>query len=116
MNIRPIRTEEDYRTALKEIEKIFLAEAGTEEGDRLEILSILVENYERIHYPIDPLTPADYIKLRMSEMGLKQSDLVRYIGSKARVSEILSGKRNLTVKMIRELHNNLHIPYEVLLA
>lgn len=116
MNIKPIRTEEDYRAALREIEQIFHAEPGTAEGDRLEVLSILVEAYERVHYPVDPLTPADYIKMRMSEMGLRQTDLIKYIGSKARVSEILSGKRNLTVKMIKELHNKLHIPYEVLLS
>ena len=114
MNIKPIKTEQDYEKALERLEIIFDSPANTNEGDEAEILSMLIDNYENEHYPIDAPDPIEAIKIRMEEMNLKQKDLVGVIGGKSRVSEILNKKKRLTVDMIRELERILHISASVL--
>jgi HTH-type transcriptional regulator / antitoxin HigA len=113
--IRPIRTEEDYDAALAEIDTLMDAEADTPEGDRLDVLVTLVEAYEAKHWHIDPPDPIEAIKLRMQQQGLTRSDLEKVLGSKSRVSEVLSRKRPLTLEMIRRLHKLWRIPAESLL-
>lgn len=115
MNIAPIRTEKDYQKALERLEAIFDAKRGTKEGDELEILSILIDNYENEHFPIEMPDPISAIRFRMEQMGLKQKDLVEMIGFKSRVSEIMNKKRKLTLEMIRNLNDKLRIPTEVLI-
>ena len=114
MKIKPIKIEKDYEKALKRFELIFDATPNSKDGDESEILSLLIENYENKHYPIDPPDPIEAIKIRMEEMNLKQKDLVGVIGGKSRVSEILNKKKRLTVEMIRELEQVLHISASVL--
>jgi HTH-type transcriptional regulator/antitoxin HigA len=116
MRIKPIKTENDYNEALKEIEKLWDAKPNTPKGDKLEILTTLVQTYEQEHYPIDPPDPIEAIKFRMEQLGLKQKDLAEAMGGKNRVSEVLSGKRKLTMKMARELHKRFHISAESLLS
>lgn len=115
MNIRPIKTELDYNQALERLEVIFDAKKGTKEGDELEILSILIERYEKEKYPIEMPDPIEAIKFRMEQLGMKQKDLAEYVGFKSRVSEILNKKRKLTIEMIRNLSKKLNIPSEVLI-
>ena len=115
MNIKPIRNKEDYQNALQRLDEIFDAKRGTEEGDELEILVILVENYENEHFPIGMPDPIEAIKFRMEQMGMKQKDLAEVFGFKSRVSEILNRKRKLTLEMVRKLNTTLHIPTEVLI-
>lgn len=115
MKIRPIRNEEDYQNALGRLEVIFEAKKGTEQGDELEILSILIDNYENENFPIELPDPIEAIKFRMEQLGMKQKDLAEMVGFKSRVSEILNKKRKLTLKMIRKLNMTLHIPTEVLI-
>lgn len=114
MKIKPIKTEKDYELALERLEVIFDADPNSKEGDEAEILSLLIENYENQHYPIEAPDPIEAIKIRMEEMNLKQKDLVGVIGGKSRVSEILNKKKRLTVDMIRELERILHISASVL--
>ncbi len=114
MKISPIRNEEDYQNALNRLDAIFDSQKGTEEGDELEILSILIDRYENENFPIEMPDPIEAIKFRMEQMGMKQKDLAELVGFKSRVSEILSKKRKLTLGMIRKLHSVLHIPTEVL--
>ena len=114
MNIAPIRNEKDYQKALDQLEKVFDAKKGTEQGDELEILSILIDRYENENFPIGMPDPIEAIKFRMEQMGMKQKDLAEVVGFKSRVSEILSKKRKLTLDMIRKLNTTLHIPTEVL--
>ena len=114
MKIKPIKTEKDYEQALERLEVIFEADSNSKGGDEAEILSILIENYENQHYPIEAPDPIEAIKIRMEEMNLKQKDLVGIIGGKSRVSEILNKKKRLTVDMIRELERILHISASVL--
>ena len=114
MKIKPIKTEKDYEQALVRLEVIFDADSNSKEGDEAEILSLLIENYENQHYPIEAPDPIEAIKIRMEEMNLKQKDLVGIIGGKSRVSEILNKKKRLTVDMIRELERILHISASVL--
>jgi len=114
MNIKPIKTEEDYTATLIQIEKLMNAEPNTPKMDKLEVLTTLVEAYEAQHYVIDAPDPIEAIKFRMEQEGLKQKDLVSIVGSKSRVSEILNKKRKLTIEMIRNLHKQLHIPVESL--
>ena len=114
MNISPIRNEKDYQKALERLEVIFDAKLGTPEGDELEILSILIDRYENEHFPIEMPDPIEAIKFRMDQMGMKQKDLAAVVGFKSRVSEILNGKRKLTLNMIRQLNKTLRIPTEVL--
>ena len=115
MTIKPIKTEDDYRAALERLEEIFDATIGTDESDEADILGLLVDEYEKKHYPIDPPDPIEAIKIRMEEMHLKQVDLVDAIGGKSRVSEILNRKRKLTVEMIRKLTKKLNLSAGVLI-
>ncbi len=114
MELKPIKTEKDYRKALKRLEVIFDAPSDTKDGDEAEILSLIIENYENNHYPIEAPDPIEAIKIRMEELNLKQKDLVGVIGGKSRVSEILNRKKRLTVDMIRELERILQISASVL--
>jgi len=114
MNIKPIKNEEDYIQTLNYIERLMDAKPNTPQMDELEVLTTLVEAYEEQHYNIDAPDPIEAIKFRMEQEGLKQKDLVSIVGSKSRVSEILNRKRKLTIKMIRNLHKQLHIPIESL--
>ena len=114
MKIVPIRNEKDYQKALDRLEEIFDAKKGTEEGDELEILSILIDRYENENFPIGMPDPIEAIKFRMEQMVMNQNDLAEVVGFKSSVSEILNKKRKLTLNMIRKLNTNLHIPTEVL--
>lgn len=114
MNIKPIKSEEDYEAVLTRIESLWGSESDTPKGDDLDILITLVDAYEREHYPIDPPDPIDAIKFRMEQNGITRKDLEPYIGSRGRVSEVLNRKRELSIQMIRELHTNLRIPLESL--
>ncbi len=115
MDIKPIKTEADYRAAFKRLEEIFDAIPETPESDELEILGLIVEDYENKHYPIDAPDPIEAIKIRMEEMNLKQVDLIPEIGGKSRVSEIMNRKRRLTVEMIRKLTTRLNLSPNVLI-
>ena len=115
MEIKPIKTELDYKDALHRMEAIFSAKAGTEEGDELEILGVLIEQYEESHFPFDPPDPIEAIMFRMDQMGLNRQDLTKIIGSKSRASEIMNRKRLLSIRQIRTLQKALNIPAEVLL-
>jgi HTH-type transcriptional regulator/antitoxin HigA len=114
MEIRPIRTEADYRAALREIEPLWDAEPGSPEGDQVEVLSTLLEAYEAKHHPIPAPDPIAAIEFMMEQNGLTRRDLEPAIGSRGRVSEILNRKRPLTLPMVRALSALLHIPAEVL--
>jgi HTH-type transcriptional regulator/antitoxin HigA len=114
LNIKPIRTEKDYEAALARIEEIFDAEPDTPDGDELEILASLVENYEKKNYPIELPDPIEAIKIRMEDLGLDRKDLETAIGSKGRISEILNRKRPLTLPMVQRLSEKLGLPTEVL--
>lgn len=114
MTLKVIKTEKDYQKALKRLEVIFDAKKGSKDSDELELLSLLIDNYEKEKYPIDLPDPIEAIKFRMEQLGYKQKDLAEAIGLKSRVSEILNRKRKLTLDMIRKLHEVLGIPTEVL--
>lgn len=114
MNLKPIKNEKDYRDGLERLNVIFDAAINTKEGDEAEILSMLIENYENEHYPIEAPDPIEAIKIRMEELNMRQKDLVGIIGGKSRVSEILNRKKRLTVDMIRELERTLQISASVL--
>jgi HTH-type transcriptional regulator / antitoxin HigA len=116
MNVKVIKTEVEYNLALKRLEVIFDAPVDSLEGDEAELLAVLIENYEDEHYPIDAPDPIEAIKFRMEQMDMDNSDLAKVIGYKSRVSEIFNRKRKLTLKMIRNLHEKLKIPYESLIA
>jgi HTH-type transcriptional regulator/antitoxin HigA len=109
MNLKPIKTESDYKAALKRVEKIFDAKPGTIEGDELEILSLMVDDFENKYHPIEAPDPIEAIKIRMEELQLKQIDLAHEMGGKSRVSEVLNRKRKLTVDMIRKLNTRLNL-------
>ncbi len=115
MDIKIIENEQEYQIALIELDKLMDAEPGTPEANKLEVLALLVEKYEDEHYPIEMPDPVSAIKFRMEQEGLRQKDLIPYIGSQPKVSAILNGKRELSKDMIRKLHQGLGIPYEVLL-
>jgi HTH-type transcriptional regulator/antitoxin HigA len=117
MELRIIKTNAEYKRAVTEAESLITLDPnpGTNEADRLDLLSLLIENYESEKFPIKLPDPLEAIKFRMDEMGLKQRDLIPFVGSKSKVSEVLAGKRSLTVPMIRALHEGLGIPAEVLL-
>lgn len=115
MTIRPIKTRKDYQSALNRLEVIFNAKPGTPQGDELEVLGILIDNYEQVNYPIDFPDPIEAIKFRMEQLGYSQSDLANVVGLKSRASEILNKKRKLTLDMIRSLHDTLNIPTNVLI-
>lgn len=115
MNIKPIKTEADYDEALKMLETLFDAKKGSAKGDELEILGILIDQYERDNFPIELPDPVEAIKFRMEQSGYKQSDLANIIGLKSRASEILNRKRKLSLEMIRSLHDKWNIPTDVLI-
>lgn len=116
MDIYPIKTEQDYQRALTDIESLMMAEIDTPDGDRLDILVTLVEDYEQKHYPIDFPDPVEAIKFVMDQRSLTAKDLVPMIGQANRVYEILNRKRSLTLPMIKRLHRDLGIPAESLLS
>jgi len=115
MNIKPIKTDADYRDALKRMEIIFDAALGTPESDEADILGVMIDEYEKKHYAIEAPDPIEAIKIRMEEMQLKQVDLVDVIGGKSRVSEVLNRKRKLTVDMIRNLTKRLSLSPSLLI-
>jgi HTH-type transcriptional regulator/antitoxin HigA len=115
MDIRPIKTKSDYHAALKEVERLWDAEPGTADGDRVDVLTILIEAYEAKHYPIPAPDPIAAIEFMMEQQGISRRDLEPAIGSRGRVSEILTRKRPLTLPMVRELSTLLQIPAEVLI-
>ncbi len=116
MEIKIIKTEEDYNRTMKRFEEIFHAPADSKEGDEAELLSLLIEKYEEEHYPIEAPDPIEAIKFRMEQMEMTNKELAQIIGYKSRVSEIFSKKRKLTLNMIRNLHEKMNIPYEALIA
>lgn len=115
MDIKPIRTASDYKSSLERLALIFDSEIGTPESDEADILGLMIDEYEKKHYPIDAPDPIEAIKIRMEEMQLKQLDLVDAIGGKSRVSEILNRKRKLTLDMIRNLTLKLNLSAQLLI-
>ena len=116
MEIKPIKTEKDYNESIKRIDELWGSKKDTLEGDEFDLLVTLVESYEMKHYPIAPPDPIDAIKFRMEQMGMTKKDMAKYLGSQSRVSEVLSRKRKLTLKMVKSLYKGLKIPAEILLA
>lgn len=115
MDIKPIKTEFDYQSALLRLEVLFDAQAGTRESDEADILGLLIDNYEKTIHPIDAPDPIEAIKIRMEEMNIKQADLIPVLGGKNRVSEILNRRRRLTLGMIRGLSDYLNLSVYVLI-
>jgi len=115
MNLKPIKTKKDYQQALARLETIFDAKKSSPEGDELEILGILVDQYENEHFKIDLPDPIEAIKFRMEQLGYTRTDLAKVVGLKSRASEILNKKRKLSLDMIRQLHEKLNIPTDVLI-
>jgi HTH-type transcriptional regulator/antitoxin HigA len=113
--VKPIRTEADYERAMAEVKRLWGAKLGTPDGDRLDVLATLIDVYENEHYPIDPPDPIEAIRFRMEQQGLTRKDLESMLGSRTRVSEVLSRKRNLSIGMIRRLHEGLGIAADVLI-
>lgn len=115
MDIKPIKNEKDYNSALAEIERLMDSEANTSAGDKLDVLTTLVEAYEEKHYPVDPPDPIEAIIHQMESQGITRKDLEQYIGNRARVSEVLNRKRSLSINMIRNLQKGLGISAEILI-
>ncbi|MCW5900540.1 MAG: transcriptional regulator [Flavobacteriales bacterium] len=117
MKVKPIRTKKEHKAALLRIEELFDLDPkdGSPEADELELLTMVVEDYEDIHYPVPPPEPIEAIKFRLDQMGLSEKDLDKWLGSRQRRSEILNGKRKLSLSMIRTLHKHLRIPAETLI-
>jgi HTH-type transcriptional regulator / antitoxin HigA len=116
MNIKIIKTETDYHKALKRLEVIFDAPVGTPNSEEADLLGLIIDDYEKKHFPIEAPDPIEAIKIRMEEMQLKQTDLVDVIGGKSRVSEVLNRKRKLTVEMIRKLTSRLNLSASLLVS
>lgn len=116
MTINLIHNEAEYQATLRRIRTLWDAEPDTPEADELEVLALIVNQYEEKHYPIEEPDPIEYIKIRMEELGLSQADLVPYMGNKGNVSRVLNRKRALSLEMIRNLHRGLRFPLEVLVA
>ncbi|MBP6610763.1 MAG: hypothetical protein KA206_06685 [Paludibacter sp.] len=116
MNIKPIKSETDYKDALSRLEVLFDAKIGTIESDEADVLGLLIDEYEKKNYPIEAPDPIEAIKIRMEEMQLKQIDLINEIGGRSRVSEILNRKRKLTIEMIRKLTVRLNLSPELLIG
>ncbi len=114
--IRVIKSEQQYKNALKMVDQLIDSEPHTKEFEYLEVISILIDVYENQHYPIEPLEAIDAIKYEMDEQGLKQKDLIPYFGSKEMVSQVLNRKRPLSLKMIKSLYNNFGISAQSLLS
>jgi HTH-type transcriptional regulator / antitoxin HigA len=115
MNIKLIRTEEEYQKALKRLEQLFDAKSSTKESDEADVLGLMIDEFEKKNYAIEAPDPIEAIKIRMEEMDLKQTDLAEALGGKNRVSEILNRKRKLTLEMIRNLTKRLNLSPEVLI-
>jgi len=115
MTVKPIKTKKEYQQAMDRLEVLFDAKPGTKEGDELEVLSILIEKYEDKQIPVGLPDPIEAIKFRMKQLGYNQVDLAKVVGLKSRASEILNKKRKLSLDMIRQLHDKLHIPTDVLI-
>jgi len=115
MEIKPIKTEKEYNQALERLEVIFDAKLGSPEGDELEVLGVLIDKFENENFPIGLPDPIEAIKFRMEQMGYNQTDLAKIVGLKSRASEILNRKRKLSLEMIRQLHERLNIPTDVLI-
>lgn len=115
MQYRIIKTESDYEMMQEEAYSLMDAKENTLDGDRLELVALLVEKYEEEHYPIAPPHPISAIKFRMEQAGLQQKDMIVYFGDKSKVSEVLNLKRPLSLRHIRKLSDNLHIPLEALI-
>lgn len=115
MEIKPIRTDADHEEALREIERLWGAKEGTLEGERLDVLTTLVEAYEEKHFPMDAPDPIEAIKFRLEQQGLDHRALVGVIGGRSRVYEIMHRKRRLSLEMIRQLNERFGIPAEVLI-
>lgn len=115
MEIKPIKTTKDYNQALKRLESIFDSKSETPEGDELEVLGILIDEYEKERFPIGLPDPIEAIKFRMEQMGYSQNDLAAIVGLKSRASELLNRKRKLSLEMIRKIHEELNIPTDVLI-
>jgi HTH-type transcriptional regulator / antitoxin HigA len=115
-DVKPIKSNDDYERALKDIEALWGAPEGSPRGDKLDVLATLVEAYEAKHFAIDTPDPVSAIEFRMEQQGLTRKDLEGIVGSRARIAEVLSGKRNLSIAMIRRLNEALKIPVEVLIA
>ena len=113
--LKPVRTPSDYKRALAELKKLWGTQSGTAAGDRLDILATLIDVYEAEHYPMDPPDPIEAIKFRMQQLGLTRKDLEPIIGTRTRVAEVLNRKRNLSIAMIRRLHEKLGLPAEILI-
>jgi HTH-type transcriptional regulator/antitoxin HigA len=113
--LRPIRSEADYEAALAEVEQLWGARSGTPRGDRLDVLATLIDAYEARHYPMDPPDPIEAIQFRMEQQGLTRKDLEPLLGHRGRVAEVMNRKRNLSIDMIRQLHEKLGISAEVLI-
>ena len=115
MTLKLLKTKKDYQAALDRLEIIFDAKPGTSRGDELEVLGILIEKYEEEHFPVDFPDPIEAIKFRMEQLGYNQADLAKVVGLKSRASEILNKKRKLSLEMVRQLHDKLKIPTDVLI-
>lgn len=115
MTLKLIKTENDYQLALKRLDEIFEAKAGSLESDEADILALLIDEYENKNFPIDAPDPIEAIKIRMEELNLKQKDLVNIIGGKSRVSEILNKRKKLTVEMVRTLAEKLNLSAQILI-
>jgi HTH-type transcriptional regulator / antitoxin HigA len=117
MNIRPIRNQADYDAAVAEIERLWVAKPGTEDGDKLDILATLVEKYENEHWPIDlsRIDPVDLLNYLVSEGGHSQTEFAELLGSRSRASEILNRRRALTVEMIHKISTEWNVPAELLI-
>ena len=116
ISVKPIHNDEDLSQALERIDVLWGAEVGTLEGDELDILTMQIERYEDAHYSMPPSDPVAAIKFMMEQKGLTQKDLVQYLGSPSKISEILNRKRPLSINMVKRLHHGLNIPYGCLLA
>ena len=116
MDIRPIRNDSDHASALKEIESLWDAAEGTREADRMEVLAVLVEDYENKRWPFPQSTPLEILNYAVNEMGRSQSELAVLLGSRSRASELLRGKRKLTLDAVRKISAAWHIPVELLVA
>ena len=114
-NVKPIRSEGDHEAAIEEVARLWGAKAGTPEGDRLDVLATLIDAWEAEHCPMDPPDPIDAIRFRMEQQGLTRRDLEDIMGTRGRVAEVLNGKRDLSISMIRRLNEKLGISAEVLI-
>ncbi len=116
MKLKPVKNKTELKKALNRIDGLWGAKRNTEKGDELDVLMLLVEKYEEEHYPVPPSDPIEAIKFLMEQRALTRKDLEPYLGTRARVSEVLNKKRNLTLPMIKRLHEGLNIPYSCLIT